>query len=293
MAIYDKEGNPLSKAFSKDGTPLTKAYNKDGGIIWNSELDYDDYTVSLYTTQTCKQGFCIFNGLIFSFDAYNQCNIIDIDTNSILYTASLTTGHGNSASFSSTYLNESDEFPLLYVFGLGQPSLVYVYHVERSGNTFTFTLYKTLSFAYTDTGYVSDGCINTESNILYMLGYTEDSAIDPDDGNNLVILSSWDLSSLTAESGLTETPTMIDKVTTDYFIYAIFGQTFHDGLIWTGTGSTTDPAAYGINPETGEIVHTITLHKQAEGEGIAWVSDSEAVIGFWNNQFYKYTFSTV
>lgn len=298
MSVYNLQGVQLDALFDKDGASIDTAYDIDGNVVFSAEesetVDYSTYTVSPFCSVPCKQGFAIWGGYIFLCDQDGTCKIVDIETDTVIQTANITTGHGNSASF-GRFQNPSDEFPLLYIsHDLGAPSnnnYEYVYHIERSGQTFLFTLVQTLKWASSQTGYMANSAIDTQTNTIYMFGYSINDALSDRDGTNKMVLTAWDLNSLTDNGDGTYTPAYLrPKITTDYFIYAHIGQTFKDGLVWSGAGSQNGYAV-AINPNDGSIKHNIPLHQTGEGEGVAFVSANEMVVGYYNDGFYKYTFS--
>lgn len=296
MSVYNLQGVQLDALFDKDGAPIETAYDASGNVVFSAEesetVDYSTYTVSKYCSVPCRQGFAIYGGYIFACDKDDSCTIISIEDDEVVDTVSITTGHGNSASF-GRFQNPSDEFPLLYIsHDLGAPSnnnYEYVYHIERSGQTFLFTLVQTLKWASSQTGYMANSAIDTQSNVMYMLGYSAANAGSDLDGTNVMILTAWDLNNLTDNGDGTFTPMYLRKTKTDYFIAYHFGQTFDSRLIWGGTGEQPGDI-YAISPNTGAITYTIPLHKTGEGEGIAFLSETEAIVGFYNDGFYKYTF---
>lgn len=297
MAVYNTNGSQLNAVYSTNGISLNAAFNTNGVQIFSSgeqgDVDYSSYSVSEFSSVSCAQGFAIYNGLIFNTTGDGKCKIIDVATNTLLQTVNITTGHGNSASFGE-FLNDGDAFPLLYVSkDQGTPCEVYIYHITRAGNSFTFELVRTLRWNVSDVGYYANASLDNENSIVYMYGYSEDNWRTDNGGSNVMILTAWDLSDLTEISAGVYTPQFIKKITTNYFVYAHFGQTFHDGKVWSGTPDVgyADPKAYGINVDTGTIEDIIHLPTNGEAEGICFLNDFNAVVGYINNSFFKLTFS--
>lgn len=299
MAVYNTNGSQLNAVYSTNGIPLNAAFNTNGAQIFSSEeqedVDYSSYSVSEFSTVPCMQGFAVYNGLIFNTSGDGKCKVIDVATNTLLQTVNITTGHGNSASFGE-FLNDGDEYPLLYVSkDQGNPCDVYVYHITRVGDSFTFDLVRTLRWQLSQVGYYANAALDTESNVLYLFGYSEDNWRTDNGGSNVMVVTAWDLSRLTENSDGSFTPAYLTRIATNYFIYAHFGQTFHDGLIWSGTPGVgyADPKVFGVDPATGNIVDTIHLPTNGEAEGICFLDDLNAVVGYISKSFYKLTFSAL
>lgn len=299
MSIYDKDGNSLTYAYDKDGNRLTYAYDKNGNVIFTAgeAVDYDTYSIADYLTINISnsQGFDIYNDTMFQFRATGSTiadimNVYDITSGSAITTGvAVDSDHGDSASFSDEFYNDSDAFPLLYVTSDTNPALVYVNRVATS----SASLIRTLAFPIAQAGYYAAAACDFENDIIYMVGYTEQKYLTDDGGANKTLISKWDLSDLADNGDGTYTPLFISSLTRD-FIYCTQGQQFHDGMIWVASGYTNHAGyIYAINPTTGNIEHTIDLNTTTEVEGLAWLDDNNIVVGYQGGTYQKITFGNI
>lgn len=302
MSIYSATGDILSAAYGADGSTLAAAYDDHGNLIYTSgdeppvptgEPDYYNFIVSPSVPHVGGQGFDIYNGMLFMVAGNGLFHVVDAETGEDLLVTSITVGHGNSVSFSNEFLNQGDEFPLLYISkDQGDPCDVYVYHVERGNDpAFVITLVRTLRWQLSEVGYYANAAYDYEHRVMYMLSYTQDSYQATE--NNVMQISKWDMTRLTENQDGTFTPAYISRVITDYVIAMRAGQTFHDGMIWTGSGSNSLNQIYGINPATGAKMVTLPMNLNSEYEGEAFIDDFHMVAGYnagSNNGYYLYTF---
>lgn len=274
MAIYDVNGNTIETAYSVDGTVATELYDVNGNPIEGGALplDYDSYTITdLFTYRANNfNGMDVRDGIIYQLMANDQLYTFDLETHEALRTAvEITSAHGASASFSDEKYSASDTLPLLYVSSDAAPPTVFVDRITDNGTMLT----KTLLFPTDKAGYYAGHAYDLRNNILYMVGYSQQSYQSADSGNNKVIVSKWDMSAMT-ESGGYYTPTFISRYFRD-FIYVMQGKKYHDGYIWISSGYNDGgtQCVYAMNPETGVIEHTITMDDHVEMEDIAWIYD--------------------
>ena len=269
----------MSFACDLMGNSLRGAYDIRGDYIPFSEpveplpLDYSQYTITDLFTYVANgfNGFDVYNGVIAQLMANNKLYLFDLtDHTSIATALSITSAHGDSASFSKVKQYESDEFPLLYVTSDSNPANVYISRITRAGAT----LIKTLSFPLAQTGYYAAHAYDEENQIMYMVGYSEQNYQTADGGNNKTVISKWDMSRLTDNGNGTFTPAFISRYERD-FIYVMQGQQFFDGYIWISSGYNRggNQYIYAMNPDDGVIEHTITIDDTIEIEGLAWVYD--------------------
>lgn len=273
--IYDINGTEITESFKIDGTELESVYDIDGNLISNPPLplDYSSYeTTDLFTyVADGFNGFDVYDGIIFQFMNGNKLYLFDLENHTALATAlSITSAHGDSASFSREKLYDYDEFPLLYVTSDSNPADVYVNRVLRTGTS----LVKTLSFPLDKAGYYAAHAYDLDNNIMYMVGYSEQNYTSADGGNNKTVVSKWDMTQLTNNGNNNYTPAFISRYDRD-FIYVMQGQQFFDGMIWIASGYNNGGSqyVYAIDPDDGTLLHTITLDDNIEIEGLAWVYD--------------------
>lgn len=299
MAVYSKSGTALTQIYGKSGNSLDIAYDKSKNVVFTSEpvepvVNYDDYTAeSLYKLSWLgnhTQGMATYNGYIVAFREAD-----------LMYTYRLATGagianaipaksdHGGSASFSGEFYNQSDAFPLLYVSS--DNTNIYVNRITTTSSELVRTLY----FPNDPYGYYIKGAVDTENNLLYTLSYKENDYKVTSATNN-VIIAKWDLSDLTDNGDDTYTPKLISSFERA-FIYVLQFATFHDGMLWVGSGygSPTPSRVYALDINTGNILHTILLSDVVEIEGASFVLDEETgdyylIVLQWGGQCTKYTF---
>ena len=299
MSVYSVSGLEINSIYDVDSTDLDSAYDINGTVIFSAapQVDYDNYSyenmysVSGITSHT--QGMDIYDGVIAAFKADNKMYTFNLSNGSVIGSAiTAKSEHGGSASFSDAFYDESDRFPLLYVSSDLTPCEIYVNRIT----TTTSTLIRTLVLPLDKAGYYGKATLN--GNTLYCLGYKENSYTSDGGGTNNVIVSIWDLTSLTDNGDGTYTPQFVSSFERA-FIYVLQFVTFHDGMIWAGSGygSPNKSKVYALNITNGTILHTITLPDTVEIEGGAFVYDAEQdnyylVVLQWGGVFLKYTFAT-
>lgn len=298
MSIYNRIGIKQEKAYNVFGQPVNYCYDYKGNRTEVPEYVIEDIaTISMSYTQ----GFDIYNGVLFQFrtpttlGGRDIMNTVDINNMTLLNAdIAIQAGHGNSASFSDEIPNDSD-FPLLYisedttVYTQQGDAKVFVCKVSET----TGELVKTYKFPLASVGYYACLCLDYQSKIMYMLGYKVRAHNNPD--NNAVIISKWDYENCVENEDGSFTPTFISSEEIG-FIETMQGQTFYNGLMWI-TSSAYDNTnsrqlesmVYAIDPSTYEIVETIPTGSFLEIEGISFLNDREAILGFQGGRFKKLT----
>lgn len=296
MSLYKVDGSPVEIAYRVSGEILTSAYDATGQEIYDNTVDYDSYTYdSMYTLSTLSshtQGFDIYGGVICAFRADDKMYLFNLsDGSTITSNISAVSSHGDSASFGNEFYDPADEFPLIYVTSDKTPAEIYVNRITRSSST----LIRTLKFPAT-AGYYGAASVDSANNNIYILSYKEQNYTSDNSGANKTVVSKWDLSNLTDNGDGTYTPEFISQYERP-FIYVMQGLTFHDNMIWIASGyGSVASHIYAMNPDTGEILHTITLPNSTEIEGVSFVKDTNdeyyMVVLQWGGVFTKYTFGT-
>lgn len=296
MAVYKIDGQSAQNLYKVNSDQLSTAYSKSGDVVFGGQpvIDYDDYTMeSLYTLSALSshtQGFDIYGGVICAFRADNLMYLFNYSDGTTIKSGIVTKSeHGDSASFSNDFYDASDEFPLIYVTSDKTPAEIYVNRITRSDST----LIRTLVFPVDKAGYYAAAVLDNDINILYLLGYSEQSYTSDNGGTNKTVVSKWNLQNLTDNGDGTYTPEFIYAYNRP-FIYVMQGLTYHDGMIWiaSGYGSPSPSHVYAMNPITGVILHDITLPNTVEIEGVSFVGDGLIVLQ-WGGVFTKYTFSVI
>lgn len=301
--IYDANGNALSSCYDASGNPLSTAYDATGNVVFTAGggiPDYTNYTVTNYLTESAlrnMQGFDIYDGVLFQFRAdsssvHDLMNTYSTESGDVLATGiSITSAHGDSASFSDDFYDPADRFPLLYVTSDATPALIYVNRVT----TTSASLVRTLKFPTAQAGYYAAAALDADNNIIYLVGYTENSAVDSNNGSNKMLVSKWDLTNLTDNGDGTYTPEFVSSYQRS-FIYVTQGQQYRNGVIWMTSGYTDashGQMVYGMDAETGEMLYTIDTELSIEIEGLAFLDDYRMVVGFWRGTYKLYTFAEV
>lgn len=274
MAVYDVTGTEISPAYDISGSVASTLYDVNGNPLDGGALplDYDSYTITDLFTYVANgfNGCDVYDSIIYQLMANNKLYTFDLETHEVLRTAvEITSAHGASACFTNEKYQQSDTIPLFYVSSDAAPPTVFVNRITNNGTM----LIKTLLFPADKAGYYAGHAYDLTNNILYMIGYSQQNYQSADGGNNKVIVSKWDMSSLT-ESGGYYTPTFISRYFRD-FIYVMQGKKFFDGYIWISSGYNDGGSqyVYAMNPVTGIIEHTITMDDRVEMEDIAWIYD--------------------
>lgn len=293
MAIYNKNGSVILAAYDVIGQELTRAYNNAGNIVFEKR-DYSSYTKTAYCTVSLSdiQGFDIYNETIFQFRTPSSSGNIMTTVNAangtiIANSINAVSDHGDSATFSNEFYESGDVYPLMYVAADTNPAKVYINRVTQT----TSQLVKTLSFPIDKTGYYAALCFDIDNNIGYMVGYSEQNYQTDDGGANKTVISKWNFADLTANQDGSFTPAFISKIERP-FIYIMQGQQFHDGMLWIASGgSNYNGYIYALDPSDGTLMYTINTETTVEVEGLAFISNSEMVVGHQGGAYYKYTFA--
>ena len=295
MAIYNKAGELLTAACNYSGEIAVSAFDIDGNKVFGSP-DYSQYTKETFCTVTTNQmqGFDIFGDYIFQFRANsstvnNIMKTINAKTNTVIQDdIHSTSDHGDSASFSTEYYDSNDQFPLLYVTADTNPAKVYVNRVTLTSSQ----LVRTLLFPIDKAGYYSAAALDTENNIIYMVGYSEKNYQTDGGGSNKTVISKWDLSHLTENQDSSFTPAFLSRIERP-FIYIMQGQQFHDGMLWIASGgSNYNGYVYALDSSNGELLYSVNSGTTVEIEGIAWISNNEMITGHQGGTYYKFTFGS-
>lgn len=293
--VYDVNGISASDVYAMSGSGLLSAYDASGREVYSNRPDYTNYSFTQKWASkniTPAQGFDVYDGKVFWIKKDGNttipadCYVFNLSDGSYALNSQYITmysGHGNNLSF---------DFPTIYATTAYQPSNVYV---NTMTNDFVATLAKTLLI--NDGSVNCDACVDeTDKTILWTLGHTAGSS----DLSAPYLISKWDLSNLTDNGDGSYTPARISSVespqpSTSFYFQ---GVRMHDGLLWYANGNGTGRSyIYAVNPTTGEREYTIDLETNAEPEGLAWVSDNNAVggfalyVGFAGMMMRKYVFA--
>jgi hypothetical protein len=201
----------------------------------------------------------------------NKIILANYPSRTLIATLDITSGHGDTMDFSNEFYDSNDEFPLAYITADTNPATVYVVRITRSATTLIRTLYFD---DITKTGYYSGHCIDPNTNILYMVGYLQNSYTEATD--NKMIVSSWDLNNLTDNEDDTYTPEYIESFNVP-FMKTVQGQKFFDNKLWllSSPSGTFNTVIYIVDPFKKKIVTTMsnfpTDLKNTECEDISFV----------------------
>lgn len=202
------------------------------------------------------QGNAFYNNKIFQLYSNDVLIIIDYMTNAKTQ-LSITSGHGNTCSFSDEFYDASDDFPLLYVSaGLADTSIATVY-VNRVSTSAT-ELVRTLVFPVNKTGYHANLVLDNFNHVLYQVGYRQNSFNVATD--NALIISKWNLDDLTDNGDNTYTPAYVSSFELPYYT-TMQGMTFHDRKIIAISSGWTD-------------IHTKLIFIDVDKQTITSVMDS-------------------
>lgn len=260
-------------------------YYYDGEPLDFSRKGFDVTSLASVPTITGKsiQGFAIYGGVLFQLYNTNTVRLIDTSNYSVITELEITSDHGNTIDFSNEFYDVSDEFPLAYITSdsISNPTKVYVVRITRTGTTLIRTYY------FGDAsikGYWAGHCLDTETNTLYLVGYTEDHYYLDENGTNNMIVSAWDIDNTTVNQDSTLTPQFIKSFTVP-FIRTGQGRRFFNNRIYilsSHNGALSLPTNTNIvviDPFREKVVSKFdnfpTAIKNSEAEAIEFVLNSK------------------
>ena len=149
------------------------------------------------------QGVVIYGDYLFQFISDDKVRIYDISKKGEMVGAFSvpSSGHGNTACFSDTKFDASDEFPLIYV------SDITGYVREYRISTSSAVLVQTFKFDTSIFGLVPQMTLDNEHQVAYIVGVD-----DPDAVTELTI-TACDMTNLTDNGDSTFTPAVIESYT--------------------------------------------------------------------------------
>ena len=176
------------------------------------------------------QGFAIYSNFLFQFMADDLVRLYDInDMGALIGDVATKCGHGNSAVFSDTFYDSSDEFPLVYVSDID--GNVYVNRITRTSSELIRTLYfNPATFAYTP-----QLALDKASNICYVVGKIANDVYVTDG----LKITKCDLSNLTDNGDGTYTPAIIEtyNITPGSIYQVLQGVKYLNGCLYLCSGS--------------------------------------------------------
>lgn len=294
-------------------------YTINGGHLWNENQivnlvenykTYNYFTDKTFATEklgyniskmyslptkpdgtTSPQGMAINNGVIFQMYNDDKVTLIDYSTGQKITTLDITSGHGDTAEFSNEKYSDDDEFNLLYTTTDTYPSQVRVHRITRTGTESI----RTLTFPTDKTKYFAGHCTDFEKGILYQVGYATNSYYNAE--NNYMVVSKWDLNTLTENSDGTLTPSYLGSFNIPFMI-TVQDQMFYDGKLFliSSHWENTQSIIYVVDIQKESIVNKInelpTDIKTSELEGIDKVFNGNKlnIILSLNKGVYKMTF---
>ena len=285
----------------RDLQPTSASYHYDGNLLDFKKSGYDVLDLFSVPTKpsgaTGSQAFAINNGVLFQLYNDNKVTLVDFSSGSVIGTLDINSDHGDSIDFSNEFYDLSDEFPLAYITADTTPAKVYVVRITRN----TTSLIRTLYFGdISKTGYMAGHCLDKYNNVLYMVGYTENSYYLDDSGTNLMIVSKWDLNNCATNQDGTITPMFIDSFTVPFIRTAQGQQYFREKIYIVSShnlagGYPIDTKVYVIDPFKKTVTNILTdfppTIKDVETEGIDFVLDgTEYCMVLGNTKYYELRF---
>lgn len=285
--------NELSETYTyTNNTPALNTKRQKYNV---EQMSVESTPVSSITDVSSNQGMTICNGVIFQLYSNDKIELIDLETGSSIGVLDITSDHGDTIDFSNEYYAEGDEFPLAYITADTTPAKVYVNRITRTGTT----LVKTYTFPADKTGYYAGHTLDPVNKILYQIGYTENSYYQDPNGTNYLIVSVWDLKTVTDNGNNVYTPAFVRSFKLPFYT-TLQGQAFFDGQIVAVSShwSNAETKVLFIDPGKEAITTVLddfpTAIKNAECEGIAFVPDGNkyySVIKPNNTHYYRIDFS--
>lgn len=225
----DDEIRSINEAISG----ITSGNNLDD--LYDINLNQYDFLSSWFCgadnpSQLGTQGFAIYDDYIVQLHGnVSEIRIYQISTGtrvSILDSSNLNIGHGDCIQISDTKYNENDLFPIIYITKDSTPAVV---QTIRISDLSTVEKLKTYTFGNaSEIGYYAGHVCDFKNNILYQIGYKENSYTSPTD--NSMIVTVYDMTQETLISDNNYSLQLIDSWTLP-FIYTCQGQKFFDNKI--------------------------------------------------------------
>lgn len=193
------------------------------------------------------QGIAIYGDILFQFISDNKVRIYDIAKKGELVGAYsiASSGHGNTACFSDTKFDASDEFPMIYVSDI--TGYVREYRISRD----SATLVQTFKFDTSIFGSCPQMAIDNKTKKAYIIGVD-----DPSEVTELTI-SVCDMNNLIDNGDDTLTPAVIDaySVTLPDVPIVAQGVKYLNGNIYfvSGAMSDVDSTIFVISTTTKDI----------------------------------------
>ena len=198
------------------------------------------------------QGFAIYGGVVFQlYSGSSHIALIDYESGDVITTMAADVAHGNSMQFLNEFYDEDDEFPMAIIAD-GLTNEAYKVRVTRS----SITVIETYAFDISKCGYYVSTAVDALNDIVYTIGYTNDSYTSDGSGTNRMIIAAWDINRTTAV-GDDLSPLFLESFTVP-FMHTIQGPTFFNGLffVFSSPGTAQNPTKlYAIDPGQKKIVN--------------------------------------
>lgn len=281
MSIYNKSGNTLASAYNVSGEGLSTGYDLNGNVVYSI---YDNYTVAkAWNYSRYAQGIDIHNNIVAIWDDHAHTIALKaVSDGAMIATLNLDiTDHGNDISFTQEYYDPEDEFPLLCI------GATRFFRITRNSaeliKTYRMPTIKTYTLAYG---------VAFNNGVMYVSGYLDNDYTEA--SHKDICVTMLDLNDLTDNGDGTFTPALI-SYTERSWLPCIQGASYHDGMFWWACGLTGSGDLVAVNPQTGEVIHTLNLGNTGELEGLGWGYNSSdgwfAFIGAVNIGYIKVTFA--
>lgn len=279
MAVYDASGTELTAVADRFSVPCAGVWAKDKtstSLMENVKvLNYNGFN-----------GMAISDGVLFQARDGSTYWQLDADDFNVIRSAlSTVVSHGNAMSFTSLYDSPNDPYPLLLSFSTG--SVVALIKVTNSSGI----LYKTFALK---SGTVFEGtsvrfqslCCDSSSNILYTIGYTLNSDLDDKNGQNRIIIASWNLNNLTENQDGTYTPELLSYKESSW-IRVLQDSVYHNGKLYVSSGYKDTTNQYiSVFDTQGNPIVTKKMPLTEEMEGIEYVVDNDGEYILCSQNYY-------
>lgn len=198
------------------------------------------------------QGFALYGGVVFQlYSGSSHIALIDYESGTVITTMAADVAHGNSMQFLNEFYDEDDEFPMAIIAD-GLTNEAYKVRVTRN----SITVIETYAFDISKCGYYVSTAVDALNDIVYTIGYTNDSYTSDGSGTNRMIIAAWDINRTTAV-GDDLSPLFLESFTVP-FMHTIQGPTFFNGLffVFSSPGTSQNPTKlYAIDPGEKKIVN--------------------------------------
>lgn len=186
--------------------------------------------------------------------------------------------HANYLAFSNEFYADGDQFPLIYC---GYENYMSVIRLTLDGAT----VVKTIKFDGNIGNYATP-TIDFTRKVVYLYGFKH--GYDADEGN-LMIITMWDLTSLTENDDGTFTPALLSENKCGY-LGVMQGGKYYNGIIYKAVAKTKSPfeaKLLALDAESGDVRTSIDMTgvTTSEAEGLCYQINGDNIYWYYSDYF--------